>query len=242
MIPLYVPATNTVVLDYVTRYTHPVTGEVYGGTDYDDAAKIAEIGAVSLRVLTPAEGLEIVEWVVEDDELNPGAKKYRPVMLRIEQPPVGFDAVTWETVDDVAHPGDKLKRPLTTTPWVITAADREDKAALVNKERNRRIVAMTVTLDGNVYEANLESRGNLTGILAAINSGIPVGDTVGWRDAGNVTRQLTPLKIIELAGTMLGAVEHVYNKSWTLKDVTLPAITDAVEFRAFDVTADGLWV
>lgn len=241
MNPLYVPATDTVILDYVTRYTHPVTGEVYGGTDYDDPAKIAQIGAVSLRVLTPAEGLGIVEWVVEDDPQNPGGKQHRPVMLRVEQPAAGLDAATWETVDDPAHPGDKLKRAATTTPWVITAADREDKNFLVNRERTRRLAALTVTMDGNVYEADLQSRENLTSLIAAVNAGIPVGDTVAWRDASDVIRSLTPLKLIELAGLMLSAVSAVYAKSWTLKDTTLPGVVDPVAFRSYNVADDTLW-
>lgn len=241
MIPLYVPATNTVVLDYVTRYVHPVTGEVYGGADYNDAAKIEQIGAVPLRFLTPAEGLSVAEWVVEDDLQNPGGKQYRPVMLRIEQPAAGLDAATWEIVDDPAHPGDLLKRPATTTPWVITAADREDKAAAVNAERTRRLSALTVTMDGNVYEADLQSRGNLTSLVAAINAGIPVGDEVAWRDANDVIRLLKPSKLIELAGLMLAAVSAIYGKSWTLKDTTISEIIDPVAFRAYGVTDDGLW-
>lgn len=240
MIPLYVPATSTVVLDYVTRYVHPVTGIVYGGTDYDDAGKLSEIGAVALRLVAPAPGLEIFDRVIEDDIVNPGGKTFRPVMLRVQLPAAGLDAATWEIVDDPAHPGDKLKRPLTTTPWVISAADLASKREDGNTELVRRLAALTVTMDGNVYEADPQSRGNLTAIVTAINAGIPVGDTA-WRDANDVMWLLKPLKLIELAGLMLTAVSAVYGKSWELKDTTLPGIVDPVMFRSYNVTADGLW-
>jgi hypothetical protein len=44
---LYVPATQTIIKNR-ERYTHHVTGEVYGGADYDDAKKLAQIGAIPL--------------------------------------------------------------------------------------------------------------------------------------------------------------------------------------------------
>jgi len=62
MLPLYVPATSTVIADYFQRYTHPATDIVYGGTDYDDPAKLAEIGAVQLRgpaALQPSQLLKL---------------------------------------------------------------------------------------------------------------------------------------------------------------------------------------
>ena len=241
MLPLYVPATSTVIVEYFQRYTHPITDIVYGGTDYDNPVKLAEVGAVPLRALTPAEGLEIVEWVVEDDTENPGGKQYRPVMLRVQPPAEGFDAATWEIVDDPAHPGDKLRRPLTTTPWVITAANHTDKNTLVDLERTRRLDLLKVTASGVTFEADPSSRINLTAVIAAIAGGAVVPNPFPWRDAGNVVRNLTHVQLLELSRVMLIAVRDMFQKSWTLKDTTLPAITDAIAFRAFDVTDDSLW-
>ena len=242
MIPLFVPATNTVILDYVTRYVHPGTGIVYGGTDYDDAGKIAEIGAVALRLVAPTPGLEIFDRVVEDDELNPGAKKYRPVMLRVQQPAAGFDAVAWEIVDDIANPGDKLRRPLTTTAWVISISDRSDKNNLVDAERTRRLGILTVTAGGVLFDADPSSRISLATVIANIAAGAVVPNPFKWRDAANINRNLTPAQLIELSRVMMIAVRDLFDKSWTLKDTTLPAITDAITFRAFDVTDNALWV
>jgi hypothetical protein len=45
---------------------------------------------------------------------------------------------------------------------------------------------------------------------------------------------------VELGGVMLQATLALYQKSWTLNG-TLAAITDAVAFRAVDVTADKYW-
>ena len=44
MLPIYIPATQTIIRSYLDRYVHQ--GETYGGTDYDDAAELAEMGAV----------------------------------------------------------------------------------------------------------------------------------------------------------------------------------------------------
>jgi len=59
---LYVPATQTIILSPAQRYTHPTTGIIYGGTDYDDAAKLAEIGAVPLTVGSAPEGYRALTW------------------------------------------------------------------------------------------------------------------------------------------------------------------------------------
>lgn len=232
---LYIPSTDTVILDRYTRYTDPTTGIVYGKTDYDDPAKLAEIGAVPLRVMTPVAGLEVVEWVIKDDTLSiyAGAKVRRPVMLRVEDPADGFDALTWEIVDDPAHPGDKLKRPLETTPWTITEANRTEKNARINYSRLSRLGTLTVTYSGWNFQADPDSRANLTSLLTAINAGIPVGNTVAWRDADDVMRDLTPTHLAELAAIMLTAVTAIYQASWDKKDA-LAAITDPVAFRAFD--------
>lgn len=232
---LYVPATNAVILNHATRYIDPATGIVYGKTDYDDPAKLAEIGAVPLRILEAVAGLEVAEWVIEDDTLSiyAGAKVRRPVMLREEKAADGFDALTWETVDDPAHPGDKLKRPLETTPWTITEADRTEKNAQINYSRLIRLEILIVAYQGHNYQADPDSRANLTSLLTAINAGINVGDAVPWRDADDVMRDLTPLQLADLGAIMLAAVTAIYLASWDKKDA-LAAITDPMTFRAFD--------
>jgi hypothetical protein len=45
---LYIPETQTIIRSHLQRYSHPQTGEIYGGTDYDDPTKLAEIGAIPL--------------------------------------------------------------------------------------------------------------------------------------------------------------------------------------------------
>jgi hypothetical protein len=74
---------------------------------------------------------------------------------------------------------------------------------------------------------------DMDALLAAINAGIPVGDTVAWRDADDEMHDLTPAQLAELGGIMLAAVTAVYQASWAKKDA-LAAVTDPVEFRAFD--------
>ena len=172
MLPIYVPASNTAITDYFQRYNHPVTGEVYGGTDYDDPAKLAEIGAIQLRILTPAEGLEIVEWVVEDDAENPGGKQYRPVMLRVEQPAAGFDAETWEIVDDPAHPGDKLKRPVSTSPWDAATfnAYKGAKQDAIDR-RTAELIGAGFTFGGHLFSLSPQAQQNIVGLMKPVELG-----------------------------------------------------------------------
>ena len=237
---LYIEVTNTVITDPTQRYIHPVTGEVYGGTDYADPAKIAQIGAVPLRVLTPNAGLEVVGQVVEDDSENAGGKSLRPVMLRIEQPTAGFDAVTWEIVDDPENKGDKLKRPATTTPWTITPADLAAKVNAVIQERTRRLELLTVSYNGWTILADSKAIANLTSIVSAMTAGVSIGAAFPWPDADGVVQTLTPTQLVELGGVMLQATLALYQKSWEF-NAALAAITDAVAFRAVDVTADEHW-
>jgi len=203
---LYVESTNTVI-SAGERYIHPVTGEVYGGTDYQDPVKLAEIGAVQLYV---------------------------------QQPDPGFDATTWEIVDHPEHSGDKLKRPATTTPWVITAADLAAKKQAGTQERESKLAALTVSYNGWTFQADPQSRANLTAIITAITAGIPVSDPFPWRDEGDVDRLLTHAQLVALGGAMLLATLTIYQKSWALKDA-LAAVTDPVAFRAVDVAADVHW-
>lgn len=48
MLPLYIPATNTIVRNSSEKCIHPRTGEVYGGSDYSRPDKVAEFGGVPL--------------------------------------------------------------------------------------------------------------------------------------------------------------------------------------------------
>ena len=61
---LYIEATQTVITNATQRYIHPDTGIVYGGTDYSDPAKLAEIGAVPLRIEQPDTGFDAETWEI----------------------------------------------------------------------------------------------------------------------------------------------------------------------------------
>lgn len=73
MLPIYIPATDTIIRSYSDRYVHE--GEVYGGTDYDNLTKLSEIGAVPITIEAAAEGYRALTWeTVQVD----GAWVYRP--------------------------------------------------------------------------------------------------------------------------------------------------------------------
>jgi len=74
---LYVESTKTVISSG-ERYIHPVTGIVYGGTDYQDPVKLAEIGAVQLYVQQPDAGFDATTWEIVDHPEHSGDKLKRP--------------------------------------------------------------------------------------------------------------------------------------------------------------------
>jgi hypothetical protein len=67
MLPIYIPATQTTITSAKTRYVHPTTGEVYGGTDYDSATKLSEIGAYPLAQQDPSPGYMAEGWEIIQD-------------------------------------------------------------------------------------------------------------------------------------------------------------------------------
>ena len=83
MQPLYICATDTIICDPAHRYVHPQTGEVYGGTDYANATKCAEIGAESLTVEAVPEGYRATAWTVVRED---GQYIYRPTVEVIPPP------------------------------------------------------------------------------------------------------------------------------------------------------------
>jgi hypothetical protein len=200
MIPIYIPDTQTIIRSPGERYIHPQTGEVYGGTDYDNPDKLTEIGAMPIT---------------------------------IESVPAGYRAVSWEVVQE-------------SDAWFYRPSVEDDPTirsgilASVNAERSRRKEALTVTLGDWTFDADDESRSNIVGILSAVSSGVPVPFPQDWRDSSNVTRSLSQEQLVNLAAMMMGALKGLYDASWTLKDVTIPSLTDE-ECATFDVTSDQWW-
>jgi len=87
MVPLYIEATKTIISDSNYRFVHPVTGEVYGQTDYDDPTKLEEIGAKPLRYQPPAEGMMAEDWEVVPE----GAGFVRRPISEVAQPKLTLD-------------------------------------------------------------------------------------------------------------------------------------------------------
>jgi len=97
MNPLYIPATDTIIQDYSQRYIHPTTGIIYGGTDYDDAAKLAEIGAVPLTVESAPEGYRALTWETVEVE---GAWVQRPATTE-EIPAPSLESVKTAKIEQI---------------------------------------------------------------------------------------------------------------------------------------------
>lgn len=50
-LPCYSVACSAVIWSSATRLTHPVTGEKYGGTDWTNDAKLAEVDTVPMEIV-----------------------------------------------------------------------------------------------------------------------------------------------------------------------------------------------
>jgi hypothetical protein len=75
---IYVVPTETTIRSKSERYVHPETGEVFGQGDYENPAKLEQIGAVFLRDENPPSGYKADGWEIVDDPENEGWKLRRP--------------------------------------------------------------------------------------------------------------------------------------------------------------------
>ena len=105
----------------------------------------------------------------------------------------------------------------------------------VNVERDRRIDALVVVHNGVPYDVDHRSRANMMGVLS-----LDVPDTITWRGADNITRQIPRDEFVAAAQAITAAIYQIYAASWNLKDVTAPALTEA-DARSFDVSNSALW-
>ena len=107
MVPLYIEATKTIVSDSSYRFVHPVTGEVYGQTDYDDPTKLEEIGAKPLRYQPPAEGMMAEDWEVVPE----GAGFVRRPISEVAQPKLTLDELKAVKIKEIKSQCDALLNP-----------------------------------------------------------------------------------------------------------------------------------
>jgi hypothetical protein len=206
------PFYSTVCQEEVTTGTrvliHPVTGESYGGTDWLNDSKLAEIGAVPLT----------------DDDGD------------IPENPVQTGTTIVVTEDCLS--AKKIKQWRSKTQTELDNEFSAAWGALrdrVNTVRDTLLANLTVELNGVFYDADADGRANLTGVLLAIASGISVGDSVVWRDSNNVNQELTVDELKMLGGLMVAAVQQVYMKSWYIKDAVLPALTTLEQVNALSL-------
>jgi len=113
-------------------------------------------------------------------------------------------------------------------------------AYAVNQERDRRLGALVVIVDGVPFDGDPRSRENLVGLLSANSAGVPVPWPMDWRCADNVVRPLSQAGAVAVSAAVLVAIQGIYAVSWYLKDSVIPALSDA-EVQAFDVSVDARW-
>ncbi len=190
---------------------HPLTGETYGGTDFLNEGKLVELEAVPL--------------------LNgEGEMPENPVQT-------GISIVLAED----GHSATRVKLWRSKTPEELVAEFASAKAALlarVNEVRAALLENLTVSVEGQTYDADTVTRFNLLGSLFALMNGIPVpADNGPWRTTDNQNIELTVDQFKVLGGLMKTKAEQIYGASWQIKDVTIAAMTTLAEVQSFDVGA-----
>ena len=110
MIPLYIPATDTIIRNASQRYIHPQTNEIYGGTNYDSADKLAEIGAEPITMETVEAGYLATAWTVVKED---GSWRYRPT---VQVDTEGLMSQAWSAAD--AHAGQMDMNSRSSLLWM----------------------------------------------------------------------------------------------------------------------------
>jgi hypothetical protein len=179
-------------------------------------------------------------WAILRDETTPpsipGGQKRGPDR---EQPVVDIEAgtATWWLLVDM-------------TEQEINGVSEQKKAQLkqsVNQERDRRwpgTVNCDLAGDGSlVIPADARNDTDLRNIQAVTTTAQVVAGTpdavLKFRDANDVTHNLSPEEVIALGLIVQAHVQSFYEKAWALKD-SIDSMT-SVELDAIDVRNNSHW-
>jgi len=88
-----------------TVLTHPTTGEKYGGMDWLNSSKLAEVGAVDLRIEQPPEDYVATGWEYVADPLNPPNGKLKRPTGTVAKPDVELNVPSSEQTARIADKG-----------------------------------------------------------------------------------------------------------------------------------------
>lgn len=157
--------------------------------------------------------------------------------------------VSHETTDIPPLPTFYTKPIWNGSAWIMTVKSElvqaladaiKAKQDSVNAERDKRLEAIIVLVNGHPYNGDKISRDNLQGVLSAENAGVPIVYPFDWRDANNAIVPLSKNDALTIAGGILASVQTIYTMSWHIKDVVIPNLApDTV--ASFDITNDVLW-
>lgn len=98
-----------------------------------------------------------------------------------------------------------------------SSEEKAKRAAEINSARAAAI-AQGVQYQGKTWNSDPASRENLMATLVAGAVGIPLPSPLIWRDADDVSHEVTIEFLKGLAGTMLAKAQAEYIKSWQEKD------------------------
>jgi hypothetical protein len=165
MQPLYIAATDTIIRNASEKYVHPVTGEVYGRSDYENPAKLAEIGAVPLTEESVPEGFTASEWeIVEVD----GKYVRRPKSVT---------AIPVETVQDqkIAEVKAQASRALRESDWRMLRAIERFIVGELDPEGQEIAAEREAIRDASTAaEAQIREAKTIREVKAVLNVEIPL--------------------------------------------------------------------
>lgn len=188
----------------------PVTSEQFGGTDFVNQGKLAELDAVPL-----------VDSV-GDVPANP---VQTGILISLAED--GMSAIRT-----------KLWRSKTQAELDNEFSAAKDKARKnVNDVRTNLLETLVVEMDGYVFDADTVTRFNLLGIVFSMLNGISDPISGLWRTTDNQNVVLTLEQFKTLGGLMKTAAEQLYGISWQLKDVVIESWVSIDQANAFNAGA-----
>jgi hypothetical protein len=141
------------------RVVHPITGEVYGGTDFDNPSKLAELEAEPITVETVPDGYRAVSWSVVNVG---GAYVYRPTTEAIPALTDG-EKVALRKARYIVEADPHLHAAIGYDMEAAAEEDPTAKAAIVAKATSARenyLAVKTLIRQQIAYSLNVEPATN----------------------------------------------------------------------------------
>lgn len=108
----------------------------------------------------------------------------------------------------------------------------------INRWRSQA-ASTPIEVEGMRFDADAAARSNIADMSTAIANGVAPA-TIQWRDADDITRELTPAQFLTVATAVMAQFQAAYQRSFALKDAVAAAETPAaVRAATWDAALPG---